>query len=124
MRMRDRKGPLAAMLLLAGYSAALIWAQLAFAAALGAPVAVPVSPALAALLWVNAWLLGWRLAMRAACTTIVYGWREGVRSMPRTVVANFIAILATHRALMIHSAGGPRRWDKTHHVYPVEMARS
>jgi adsorption protein B len=121
MRMRDRKGPLAAMLLLAGYLAALLWAQVAFAAALGAPVSVPSSPALAALLWVNAWLLGWRLLVRAACTTTVYGWGEGLRSVPRTIVANLIAILATRRALLIHSAGGPRRWDKTHHVYPAEM---
>lgn len=121
MRLRDRKGPLAAMLLLSGYVAALLWAQLAFAAALGAPVGVPSSPALAALMEINAWLLAWRMLMRASCTAHVHGWREGLRSVPRTVVANLIAILATHRALMIHSAGGPKRWDKTHHVYPVEV---
>jgi len=123
MRMRDRKGPLAAMLLVAGYGAAIIWAQIAFAAALGAPVAMPASPVLGTLLRANAWLLGWRLLMRAACTTSVYGWREGLRSLPRAVVANLITILATHRALMIHSAGGPQRWDKTQHVYPVGVAQ-
>jgi adsorption protein B len=121
MRMRDRKGPLAALLLVAGYGAALLWAQIALATALGAPIAVPTSPILALLLWINAWLLGWRLLMRAVCTTMVYGWLEGLRSVPRAVVANMIAILAVRRALIIHSAGGPRRWDKTHHVYPAEM---
>ena len=45
MRMRDRRGPLAALLLLAGYGAAILWAEVALAAALGAPVAVPVSAA-------------------------------------------------------------------------------
>ena len=87
-------------------------------------MAVPESPVLAMLMWINAWLLGWRLLMRAACTTFAYGWREGLRSIPRTVVGNLIAILAARRALMIHSAGGPKRWDKTHHVYPVEVPRA
>lgn len=124
MRMRDRRSPLAAFLLIAGYGAALLWAQVALAATLGAPIAVPVSPALGWLMWANIWLLGWRLAVRAAFTTTTYGWREGLRSIPRTFVANLIAILAARRALLLHSAGGPRRWDKTHHVFPKEMSRS
>lgn len=124
MRMRDRRGPLAALLLLAGYVAAFLWAQVSLAASLGAPIAVPVSPALAALLSVNAWLLGWRLAMRASFTTAAYGWREGLRSLPRTVVANLIAVLAAWRALRIHSNGGATRWDKTHHIFPMELPRT
>lgn len=120
MRMRDRRGPLAALLLLSGYGAAILWAEVALAAALGAPVAVPVSPLLAALMWINGWLLGWRLLMRACFTTAAYGWREGLRSLPRTIVANVIAVLAARRALIIHSAGGPKQWDKTHHVFPIE----
>ena len=111
------------LLLLAGYAAALLWAQIAFSAALGAPIAVPSAPALDALLAINAWVLAWRLLMRAGCTALVHGWQEGLRSVPRAVVGNLIAIRATHRALMIHSAGGPRQWDKTHHVYPAEVAR-
>jgi adsorption protein B len=124
MRMRDRKGPLAAMVLLAGYAAAVLWAQIAFAAALGAPVAIPSSPALGMLMTINAGVLAWRLLMRASCTAQVHGWREGLRSVPRALVGNLIAILATHRALMIHSAGGPRQWEKTHHVYPAEAAQA
>jgi acetyltransferase len=31
-----------------------------------------------------------------------------------------LAILAVKRALFLHAAGGPRRWDKTHHIFPVE----
>jgi adsorption protein B len=123
MRMRDRRGPLAALLLLTGYLAALLWAQVAMAAALGAPVAVPVSPALETLLGINAWLLGWRLLMRSVFTAAAYGPAEGLRSIPRTVVANFIAVLAANRALSIHSAGGATRWDKTHHIFPTELPR-
>jgi adsorption protein B len=121
MRMRDRRGPLAALLLLAGYLAAFLWAQVALAAAMGAPVAVPVSPALAAMLSINAWLLGWRLFMRFAFTTAAYGLGQGLLSLPRTVVANWIAMLAARRALMLHSNGGATRWDKTHHIFPTEL---
>jgi adsorption protein B len=123
MRMRDRRGPLAALLMLAGYAAAFLWAQVALAAAMGAPVAVPVSPALAALMSVNAWLLGWRLFMRFAFTAAAYGFWQGLVALPRTVVANWIAILACRRALMIHSNGGATRWDKTAHIFPKELPR-
>jgi adsorption protein B len=37
MRMRDRRGPLAALLLLAAYAAAFLWSQIWLAEALGAP---------------------------------------------------------------------------------------
>jgi len=121
MRMRDRRGPLAALLLLTGYGAAFLWAQVGIAASMGAPVEVPVSPALAWLLSINAWLLGWRLAMRFAFTTAAYGFGQGLLSLPRTIVANLIAILAARRAMMIHSNGGATRWDKTHHIFPTEL---
>ena len=124
MRMRDRRGPLAAALLLAGYTSAFLWMEIAFAAWLGAPIAVPVSPLLGSLLSINAWLLGWRLIMRAGFTTAAYGSVEGLRSIPRTIVANLIAVLAVRRALMIHSSGGARHWDKTRHFFPVELTKS
>ena len=121
MRMRDRRGPIAALLLVAGYAAALLWAQIAFAAALGAPIGVTPSPIALDLIQLNAWLLGWRLLMRAAFTANTYGWREGLRAIPRAIVANLISILAAYRALKLHSAGGPRQWDKTQHIYPREI---
>jgi adsorption protein B len=124
MRMRDRRGPLAALLLLSGYVAAFLWAQVALANALGAPVGVPVSPALALLLHANFWLLGWRLTMRFAFTAAAYGPAEGLRSVPRTVVANWIAVFAAWRALMLHNRGGAKSWDKTHHIFPTELPRS
>jgi adsorption protein B len=124
MRLRDRRGPLAALLLLSGYSAAILWAQVALAAALGAPVFVPVSPTLAWLMTINTWLLGWRLVMRAGFTTTTYGWREGLRSIPRTVVANLVAVLAARRALLIHADGGAMRWDKTDHFFPEELPQA
>ena len=120
MRMRDRRGPLAALLLAAGYGAALLWMQLGIAKSLGAPVALTLSPALSTLLTINAVMLGWRVLMRAGFATATYGLTQGLLSIPRLVVGNVIAILAVKRALAIHAGGGPSRWDKTRHIFPVE----
>lgn len=121
MRLRDRRGPLGAILIFGGYLAGLMWAQLWLAAALGAKVAMPLSPALSNLIAINGWLLAWRLAMRAGFTAAVHGWREGLRSLPRVIVANLIMVLAAWQALKLHSSGGPERWDKTDHIFPSEL---
>ena len=121
MRMRDRRGPLAALLLVAAYTAALLWSQLWLAEALGAPIQARLDPTLAALLTVNAWLLAWRIVMRAAFTTSAYGIDEGLLSIPRLVVGNVIAMLDAARALSQHMGGGPRRWEKTRHIFPAEL---
>jgi adsorption protein B len=122
MRMRDRRGPVAALLLVAGYSAALIWSQLWLAEAIGAPVQVGIDPALSTLLWINLWLLLWRIAMRALFTGSAYGWREGIRSVPRLIVGNVVAICAAIRALMIYARRSPPAWDKTRHTFPKEIS--
>ena len=122
MRMRDRRGLFAALLLVAGYLALFLWLQIGLAAALGAPIAFQASPLLATLLTLNAWLLGWRLVMRFGFTAAAYGFSEGLRSIPRVLVGNVIAILAARRALALHEAGGPKKWDKTRHVFPAQGA--
>jgi adsorption protein B len=121
MRMRDRRGPLAALLLLAGYTAALLWSQLWLAEALGAPVQARMDPALTTILAINGALLAWRVLMRAGFTASAYGWRQGLLSIPRLVVGNVIAMLAAARAVSLHLGGGARRWEKTHHVFPAEL---
>jgi len=121
MRMRDRRGPLAALLLLAAYSAALLWSQLWLAEALGAPVHARMDRTLALLLTINFGLLAWRAALRACFTASAYGWFEGLLSIPRLIVGNVIAMLAAARAVSLHLGGGARRWDKTRHIFPVEI---
>ena len=121
MRMRDRRGPFAALLMVTGYAAAMLWAQLALAHALGAPVAPGVGPKLAMLLKLNAILLGWRMLVRFSFTSAAYGPRQGLLSVPRLLVANLIAILAVRRAIALHGASGPKRWDKTSHIFPREL---
>ena len=121
MRLRDRRGPIAALLLMAGYLAAVMWSQLWLAEALGAPVQARMDPALKTLLTINAGLLAWRILMRAAFTTSAYGLAEGLLSIPRMVVGNVIAVLAAIRAIVLHIGGGPKRWDKTGHMFPAEL---
>jgi adsorption protein B len=123
MRLRDRRGPLAALLLLAAYGAAFLWSQIWLAEALGAPIRARLDPALITLLTINGWLLLWRILMRAVFTASAYGFLEGLRSIPRLVVGNVIAMLAAARAVSLHLGGGARRWDKTHHIFPVELAQ-
>jgi adsorption protein B len=123
MLLRDRRGPIAALLLIAGYAAGLLWSQLWLAESLGAPVQARMGDGLVVVLKINAGLLAWRVLMRASFTTSAYGWRQGLLSVPRLLVANLIAILAALRALSLHLSGGDKNWDKTHHIFPSELAR-
>lgn len=121
MRMRDRRGPLAVLALLAAYVALVgFGVSLAAHALLGG--AVPAAPpTMRLLLMVNAALLCWRLAVRARATAQEHGWREGWWSLPRALVGNIIAMLAARRALARYIAtlrGSPTRWDKTGHRFP------
>lgn len=121
MRVRDRRGPLAALLLVAAYGAALLWSQIWLAEALGATIRAQLDPLLVTLLTINAWLLAWRILMRACFTAAAYGFGEGLRSIPRLVIGNVIAMLAAARAISLHVGGGAKRWDKTRHIFPAEM---
>jgi adsorption protein B len=121
MRMRDRRAPLAALLLLAAYLAALLWSQIWLAHALGAPIEVRLDSSLITLLTINGCFLAWRVLLRACFTGSAYGWAEGLRSIPRMIVGNVIAMLAAARAVALHLGGGAREWDKTRHVFPREL---
>lgn len=125
MRMRDRRAPLAVLVLAAAYLALVAWGLSLALHALSGTRAPPFGPALRALTAANTALLVWRLGMRVAMTGGLYGWREGLRAIPRLLVANFIALLAVSKALRRYLgtlAGTPPRWDKTEHVFPAEAA--
>jgi adsorption protein B len=92
------------------------------AEALGAPVQVAIDPALSTLLWINLWLLLWRILMRALFTASSYGWSEGLRSIPRVVVGNLVAIAAAGRALTLYAGRQAPAWDKTRHHFPKDLA--
>lgn len=120
MRMRDRRAPLAVLVLAAAYLALVAngvsLAGHALARAPGVPGATPQW-----LLTANGLLLLWRLLVRGLFAGRIYGWREGMLAMPRMVVSNIVAMLAARRALGHYLRllrGQPPRWDKTAHLFP------
>jgi adsorption protein B len=124
MRLRDRQSVLAALLLLAGYVAMVLWVVLRLRQIFLGLAPDPISPTLTFLLQINLALLGWRLAMRFGFVTAAYGWREGLRSVPRLFVSNIIAIMAARRALfryLMIRRDGSIRWDKTVHAFPANV---
>ncbi len=121
MRIRDRRATMAALVLFAAYMALILWGLIA-ALGLFAPLSPPpLPPVIAALLWFNMGLMGWRAVMRALFVGRAYGWRQGLMAIPRTVIANYIAILAARRAVFLYAKsllGKPLSWDKTQHHFP------
>ncbi len=124
MRLRDRRSPLAALILCAAYAALVLWAGLFAAQAMGWREMRPLPDTLALLLAINSGLLLWRLAMRFGFVTHSYGWREGLRAIPRTVTGNLIAMLAARRAVARYLGilrTGAWLWDKTAHAFPPQL---
>lgn len=126
MRMRDRRAPLAMLVLAVGWFAMFAGSVSALLhVATGLPVAES-NVWLDTLLLANSALLLWRLAMRGGTTGVAYGWREGVRAIPRFMVANLIGLFAARRAVIAYAKslrGAPPQWDKTAHVFPAEPDR-
>ena len=120
MRLRDRQSLLAAMVLAAAYLALALWGLLLLASLATGLALPPFGPGLNALLAINSGLLLWRLAMRFGFVASAHGWREGIRSLPRTVTGNIIAMMAARRAVARYLAGR-RQWDKTAHIFPHEL---
>jgi adsorption protein B len=124
MRLRDRQAVLASLLLFAGYLSLLLWTALFLIRAFTGLEPDPIPPGLALLLQLNLMLLAWRLAMRFTFVARAYGWSEGLRSIPRVVVSNIIAMMAARRAvfryLSIRRTGRPS-WDKTAHAFPAQV---
>ena len=122
MRLHDRRALLGAVILMAGYAAMLLTIIL-IAAHWFAGTALPnASPVLRLLLSISGFILLWRLAVRCAFSTSAYGWREGVRAIPRAVIGNVIAIVAARRAMWLYlrmRRDGVVRWDKTAHAFPT-----
>jgi adsorption protein B len=125
MRLRDRRGPLTALVLFTGYAMFAVSGSLWLAGGLGLVRPWHLDPVLAALLLANLASFGWRAAMRFGFTAGEYGWREGLRSVARIPLANVIAIMAGRRALVAYARtlrGAKPRWDKTfHHAHPAAM---
>jgi adsorption protein B len=125
MRIRDRRGPFAALVLLTGYLLLALTIVLWGASLLGLGPSVEPRGLLLLVLWANLASFAWRAALRFAFTAREYGWREGMRAILRLPSANVIAILAGRRALVSYVRsllGGRVRWEKTqHHAHPAQF---
>lgn len=122
MLARDRRPPLAAAIIVAAYMGFILLNLLWLVNPEGWLLATGSAPILALIVAANFVLLGWRVAMRGVLTGYQYGWREGLRSVPRVLIANVIAILAARRALAAYwqgLSGATLAWDKTEHRIPA-----
>jgi adsorption protein B len=118
MALRDRHGPLTALVLASAYLLLVIWAILWAARLAGWRTSLPSTPYLDTMLWITAAAVVWRATWRFGFTAREYGLAEGLRTVPRILVANCIAILAGRRALFAYARtlrGELVRWDKTQH---------
>ena len=119
MRLRDRRGPLTAIVLAVAYLGIALWSVLLVAEWAGWHDPKPIGDGLGLLLWLNLASFVWRAGVRFGFTAHAYGWVEGLRALPRIPFANVIAIMAGRRAFAayLHSlAGGRVRWEKTPHL--------
>ena len=121
MRLRDRQSLLAALVLAAAYLALALWGALLLAAWLTGVALPPFGPVLNGLLAVNSVLLLWRLAMRFGFVASAHGWREGVRSLPRTVTGNIDRDDGRAARAWPATCAGRTQWDKTAHAFPSEL---
>lgn len=126
MALRDRRGPLTALVLTAAYTLLVIETILAVARAAGQQAGLKPSPLMQAAVTLCIAALAWRIVMRVLFTAREYGWVEGARAVFRIPVANIIAIMASRRAIgaYLRSLRGHHVvWDKTaHKLHPALLA--
>lgn len=118
MALRDRRGPLTAIVLACGYVLLVIEGLLGLARLSGWQATTIISPVLKGMLVLCFVSFVWRGVFRVAFTAREYGPTEGIRALLRIPVANFIAIVAGRRALWRYIQtlrGAAVTWDKTRH---------
>ncbi|AKM10823.1 glycosyl transferase family protein [Croceicoccus naphthovorans] len=118
MRVRDRRGPLVAVVLAAAYLLVLLTGFLWLADAMGWHPAGTLPPLVYWVLIATTLAFVWRAVVRFLLVTREYGLGDGIGSILRIPVANVIAISASRRAVFRYAAtlfGQPARWEKTEH---------
>ena len=120
MRLHDRRSIFSAFVLMVAYICVVLTTILALLNAGRQFKPEPLPDILTPLLALNAFFLLWRVLVRAAFVSALYGYAEGIRSVPRNLIANIIAIMAARRACIAylrHCFGEPLKWDKTTHHF-------
>ena len=123
MALRDRRGPLTALVLAAAYLLLVLDVVLIALHALGKVDALELSTPLRLMVLASFAGFAWRASIRAVFTAREYGWREGLLSVLRIPVGNIIAIMAGRRAIVAYFRSlqdGRVTWDKTvHDAHPA-----
>ena len=118
MRLRDRRGPMAALVLASAYLFFALSAVLMLLDQFGFQRPWQDDPLLRALILANLAGFLWRAVWRFAFTWREYGLAQGLGAVLRIPLANVIAIMAGRRAIMAYArtlAGGQPFWEKTRH---------
>ncbi|HZU64882.1 MAG TPA: glycosyl transferase family protein, partial [Novosphingobium sp.] len=131
MALRDRRGPLTALVLTCAYVLMLIEAGMLLASLFVPTPMLRYSPAVLGLMRLGLAGFFWRAAMRFAFSAREYGLVEGCFAVLRIPVANVITIMAGRRAFVAYcrSLRGMRvAWEKTVHInhpadHPVRLLR-
>lgn len=126
MALRDRRGPLTALVLAAAYLLLIVDALLLGAQAAGYGSVPALSAPLKVMLLLSFGGFLWRTSFRALFTAREYGPTEAFFSVLRIPLANVIAIMAGRRALVAYFRSlrtGKVVWDKTsHELHPASLA--
>ncbi len=120
MALRDRRGPLTALVLACAYLLLIVDGGLmALNLSLGIKTVLPLSAPVRVMVLISFVGFVWRAASRALFTAREYGLGQGLRAVLRIPVANVIAIMAGRRALSAYLAtlrGQAVIWEKTDHA--------
>lgn len=123
MALRDRRGPLTALVLAAAYLLLVLDVVLIALHAFGKVDGLELSTPLRLMLLASFAGFVWRASIRAVFAAREYGWREGLFSVLRIPVGNIIAIMAGRRAIVAYFRSlqdGRVTWDKTvHDAHPA-----
>ncbi len=126
-QMRDRKGIFTAIITVAAYALAALFLVIYGAYEAGLlpqryPSIFATEGWLLAVLAANAVAFAARLIQRAYFVSKLYGWEQGLMSVPRVVVGNFVNFAAIMRAWKLYLGhlmfGNRIVWDKTMHDFP------
>ena len=122
MLLHDRRSIFSALVLMAAYICVVLTLILVVADIVDVYQPMPLPRYLVFTVGINAIFRMWRMAVRAAFVRAQYGWAEAILSVPRSMIANIISIMAARRACMAYfryRSGVPLTWDKTvHHIVP------
>jgi adsorption protein B len=124
---RDRKGIVTSFVSIFAYLVLIQFIALYLLAFSGVwtlrfPAIFPEGGWLTAMAVFIAIAMGLRVVQRCYFVTRIYGWEQGLMSIPRMVIGNVVNAMAAARAWRLYLAyllfGKPLAWDKTMHDFP------